>query len=65
MKSTGVTLVVVTHRSRLLTVMDQILVLNDGVIERMGPPSEVLARLARSPAGQPAVVAGQIQPKSP
>jgi ABC-type protease/lipase transport system fused ATPase/permease subunit len=45
--------------------MDQILVLNDGVIERMGPPSEVLARLARSPAGQPAVVAGQIQPKSP
>ena len=66
MKAKGVTLVVVTHRSRLLTVMDQILVLNDGVIERMGPPSEVLARLSRSPAGQPAaVVAGQIQPKSP
>jgi PrtD family type I secretion system ABC transporter len=65
MKAQDVTLVVVTHRSRLLTVMDQILVLNDGVIERMGPPSEVLARLTRSPAGQPAVVAGQIQPKSP
>ncbi|HSB49632.1 MAG TPA: type I secretion system permease/ATPase [Burkholderiales bacterium] len=65
MKAKGVTLVVVTHRSRLLTVMDQILVLNDGVIERMGPPSEVLARLSRSPAGQPAaVVAGQIQPKT-
>jgi ABC-type protease/lipase transport system fused ATPase/permease subunit len=64
MKAKSVTLVVVTHRSRLLTVMDQILVLHDGVIERIGPPSEVLARLARSPAGQPAVVAGQIQPKS-
>jgi len=65
MKAKRVTLVVVTHRSRLLTVMDLILVLHDGVIERIGPPSEVLARLTRSPAGQPAVVAGQIQPKSP
>jgi PrtD family type I secretion system ABC transporter len=65
MKARGVTLVVVTHRSRLLTVMDQILVLHDGAIEKMGPPSEVLARLSRSPAGQTAVVAGQIQPKNP
>jgi ABC-type protease/lipase transport system fused ATPase/permease subunit len=44
--------------------MDLILVLHEGAIERIGPPSEVLARLARSPAGQTAVVAGQIQPKS-
>jgi ABC-type protease/lipase transport system fused ATPase/permease subunit len=64
MKAESVTLVIVTHRSRLLTVMDQILVLHDGVIEKLGPPSEVLARLARSPAGQPAVVAGQIQPRT-
>ena len=64
MKAEGVTLVIVTHRSRLLTVMDQILVLQDGAVQKMGPPSEVLARLARSPAGQPAVVAGQIQPKT-
>ena len=64
MKAEGVTLVIVTHRSRLLTVMDLILVLHDGAIERLGPPSEVLARLSRSPAGQPAVVAGQIQPKT-
>ena len=56
---------VVTHRGRLLTVMDQILVLNDGTIEKLGPPSEVLARLGqRAAEGQPAVVAGQIQPKS-
>jgi PrtD family type I secretion system ABC transporter len=64
MKAEGVTLVIVTHRSRLLTVMDQILVLHEGAVQKMGPPSEVLARLARSPAGQPAVVAGQIQPKT-
>ena len=64
MKTEGVTLVIVTHRSRLLTVMDLILVLHEGVVERLGPPSEVLARLARGPAGQPAVVAGQIQPKT-
>jgi PrtD family type I secretion system ABC transporter len=65
MKAEGVTLVIVTHRGRLLTIMDQILVLNDGTIEKLGPPSEVLARLGqRPPEGQPAVVAGQIQPKS-
>jgi PrtD family type I secretion system ABC transporter len=65
MKAEGVTLVIVTHRGRLLTVMDLILVLHDGVIEKLGPPSEVLARLGQRVAeGQPAVVAGQIQPKS-
>jgi PrtD family type I secretion system ABC transporter len=64
MKAKSVTLVVVTHRSRILTVMDLILVLHDGQVERMGPPSEVLARLSRSPAGPTAVVAGQIQPKT-
>jgi ABC-type protease/lipase transport system fused ATPase/permease subunit len=57
--------VIVTHRGRLLTIMDLILVLQDGVIEKLGPPSEVLARLAqRAAEGQPGVVAGQIQPKS-
>ena len=65
MKTEGVTLVIVTHRGRLLTIMDLILVLQDGVIEKLGPPSEVLARLAqRAAEGQPGVVAGQIQPKS-
>ena len=65
MKAESVTLVVVTHRGRLLTVMDQILVLHDGVIEKLGPPAEVLARLGqRAAEGQPGVVAGQIQPKS-
>ena len=44
--------------------MDLILVLHDGTIEKLGPPSEVLARLGQRAEGQPAVVAGQIQPKS-
>jgi PrtD family type I secretion system ABC transporter len=64
MKAEAVTLVIVTHRGRLLTLMDRILVLRDGVIEKFGPPAEVLARLGpRGPEAKPAVIAGQIQPR--
>jgi ABC-type protease/lipase transport system fused ATPase/permease subunit len=64
MKAERVTLVIVTHRSRLLSAMDRILLLREGVIERYGAPSEVLrAERPRGPEGQPAVVAGQIMPK--
>ena len=58
-QATGPAQVLVAYGPQSLTVMDLILVLNDGVIEKLGPPAEVLARL-----GQPGVVAGQIQPKS-
>ncbi|MDP1717355.1 MAG: type I secretion system permease/ATPase [Burkholderiales bacterium] len=65
MKADGVTLVIVTHRSTLLSAMDRILVLREGFIEKFGPPSEVLkAGRPRGPAGQPAVVTDQIQPKA-
>lgn len=64
MKADGVTVVIVTHRSTLLSAMDRILVLREGVIEKFGPPSEVLSVVrTRSADGQPAVVAGQILPK--
>jgi len=64
MKADGVTLVIVTHRSTLLAVMDRILVLRDGAIERFGSPAEVLVPArGRGPEGHPSVVAGQIQPK--
>lgn len=63
MKAERATLVIVTHRSRLLSAMDRILLLRDGVIERFGAPSEVLrAERPRGPDGQPAVIAGQIMP---
>lgn len=65
MKAGGVTLVIVTHRSTLLSAMDRILVLRDGAIERFGPPPEVLGSArGRGAEGHPAVVAGQIQPKA-
>ncbi len=63
LKADGVTLVIITHRSRLLTTVDRILLLRDGVIEKFGAPSEVLVRAAPAEA-RPAVVAGQIHPKA-
>jgi ABC-type protease/lipase transport system fused ATPase/permease subunit len=62
LKAGGVTVVIVTHRSRLLTSVDRILLLRDGVIEKFGSPADVLARAAPAEA-RPAVVAGQIHPK--
>jgi ABC-type protease/lipase transport system fused ATPase/permease subunit len=60
-----VTLVIVTHRSKLLSAMDRILLLREGLIETFGPPSEVFKAVRpRGPESQPAVVAGQIQPKA-
>ena len=43
MKATGVTVVVVTHRSSLLSAMDKVILLRDGVIEKIGALSEILA----------------------
>jgi PrtD family type I secretion system ABC transporter len=61
----GATLIVITHRSKLLGSMDRILVLRDGAIEKLGPPAEILAPPARrAPEAQPSVVAGQILPRT-
>jgi ATP-binding cassette subfamily C exporter for protease/lipase/ATP-binding cassette subfamily C protein EexD len=62
LKADGVTFVIVTHRSRLLTTVDRILLLRDGVIEKFGAPAEVPGRAAPAEA-RPAVIAGQIHPK--
>jgi PrtD family type I secretion system ABC transporter len=40
-KADGATLIMVTHRSKLLVNMDRILVLREGMIERFGSPSEL------------------------
>jgi PrtD family type I secretion system ABC transporter len=63
LKADGVTLVTVTHRSRLLATVDRILFLRDGVMEKFGPPAEVLGRAALAEP-RPAVVAGQIHPRA-
>lgn len=62
MKAEGVTLVIITHRSRLLNAMDRILVLRDGLIEKFGAPEEILVR-ARPTETSPGVIAGHIMPK--
>ncbi len=50
MKAAGVTLIVITHRSTLLTNMDKILLLREGVIEKIGPVSELMAGANTQPA---------------
>jgi len=53
MKAQGMTLVVVTHRTSLLPVVDRMLVLREGQVAAYGPRDEVLAaqqRLSQSPA---------------
>lgn len=65
LKADGATLIIVTHRSKLLSSMDRILVLRDGTIEKLGPPAEIFAAAARRAAdAQPSVVAGQILPRT-
>jgi PrtD family type I secretion system ABC transporter len=50
LKEQGVTVVIIAHRPSLLTGVDKLLVLRDGMVEMQGPRAEVIARLARPPA---------------
>ncbi|WP_084029687.1 type I secretion system permease/ATPase [Bradyrhizobium sp. LMTR 3] len=54
-KARGATLVIVTHRPRLLTIADAVLFLRDGVQLAFGSPAEVL-RLPVAPVAKPHVV---------
>jgi len=65
LKADGATLIIITHRGKLLTSMDRILVLRDGMIEKFGPPAEIFSSAVRRPPDvQPSVIAGQISPRS-
>ena len=46
LKQAGVTSIVITHRTNVLTVADQILVLKDGSLQAYGPKDQVLAALS-------------------
>jgi PrtD family type I secretion system ABC transporter len=48
LKQEGVTAVVIAHRPSLLREVDKLLVLRDGVVEMLGPRSDVIARLTRA-----------------
>lgn len=45
LKEEGRTVVIIAHRSSILRVVDQIMVLKSGAIEMMGPRNEVIAQL--------------------
>jgi ATP-binding cassette, subfamily C, bacterial len=62
-KARGATLVIVTHRPRLLTIADAVLLLRDGAQIAFGPPAEVL-RLAVAPsASKPHVIRHDTEPR--
>jgi PrtD family type I secretion system ABC transporter len=45
LKTAGATVVVITHRPALVALVDRVLLLRDGVVERFGPREETLAYL--------------------
>lgn len=52
LKTSGTTLVIMTHRASVLAVADKMLVLHDGQARAFGPRDEVLAALSKANAGQ-------------
>jgi ATP-binding cassette subfamily C protein len=60
-RARGATLVIVTHRPRLLTIADAVLFLRDGVQVAFGSPAEVL-RLPGTPVSKPHVVRHSMEP---
>jgi PrtD family type I secretion system ABC transporter len=63
LKAEGVTLVIITHRLPLIAVVDKVMVLMHGAIEKFGTLAEVMPPRS-GPAAQPAaVVAGTIGPR--
>jgi ATP-binding cassette, subfamily C, bacterial exporter for protease/lipase len=48
LKAQGKTVVIITHRTNIISVVDRILVLRDGQVQLYGPRQEVLEALARA-----------------
>lgn len=47
LKASGVTTIVISHRPSILAHVDKVIVLNDGLVEMIGPRSEIVARVTR------------------
>jgi ABC-type protease/lipase transport system fused ATPase/permease subunit len=60
LKARGVTVIVVSHRGRLISQLDRIAVLRAGKIEAFGAAATVLARLSESPRVVPFPSAGRL-----
>ncbi|MDD5276116.1 MAG: ATP-binding cassette domain-containing protein [Methylovulum sp.] len=59
LKQRGCTVIVITHRLGILSLVDRIMVLNDGVLVLDGPRDEVLAKLNPARPQQPAMPGSQ------
>lgn len=58
LKAQGSTVVVMTHRTNIVSVVDKLMVLRDGTLQLYGPRNDVLAALAKAAqAAQPAIAA--------
>ncbi|MEH2603658.1 ABC-type protease/lipase transport system fused ATPase/permease subunit [Bradyrhizobium sp. AZCC 1588] len=62
-KARGATVVIVTHRPRLLTIADAVLLLRDGAQLAFGPPAEVLRLPVTSSVPKPHVVRHNPEPQ--
>jgi ATP-binding cassette subfamily C protein EexD len=51
LKSKGVTIIVIAHRSSILSALDRLLVMNSGAIEKYGTMQEVMGRPVRPVQG--------------
>ncbi len=64
-KAAGRTLIVITHRTSILSAVDKLLLLREGVVHAFGPRQQVMEALARAAQGtppgaaQPAIAAPQ------
>jgi ATP-binding cassette subfamily C protein len=62
-KARGASIIVIAHRTGVLAVVDSLLVLRDGAVERFGPRAEVMA--AMSGAARPAPASNVVELKGP
>jgi ATP-binding cassette, subfamily C, type I secretion system permease/ATPase len=62
-KARGAALVIVTHRPRLLTIADAVLLLRDGKQLAFGPPFDVLRRPPPAPAAEGRVIRRETAPQ--
>jgi ABC-type protease/lipase transport system fused ATPase/permease subunit len=52
-KQRGAAVMVITHRTTILDIVDVLMVLRNGALEMIGPTTEVYQRLQQSSAKQP------------
>ncbi|MQP64533.1 type I secretion system permease/ATPase [Niveispirillum sp. SYP-B3756] len=55
LKQMNATVILISHRPSILNHVDKVLLLREGMVEMFGPKQEVIARLTRPVANQPAV----------